>query len=582
MALGDLAWSACPMRATILINHIGYQVGAPKRALIAAAPDAGLGSFAVVRDDGRVTYDGPVRLEGEVAGWQGRNFWSADFGALDQPGRYHLRVGDLASATFEIDDALLLRRTLGAVLAYLRSQRSRDPWDDADRRCPFVGDRTDRVDVHGGWHDASGDVSKYLSHLSYANFMNPQQTPIVVYNLLWAEALLDPARHAGLRRELADEAAFGGDFLVRMQDPAGYFYMTVFDRWSKQIDEREICAYETQRGIKRDTYRSGYRQGGGLAIAALARLAAAGHHGENGSARYLEAAERGFEHLERHNLEYLDDGRENIIDDYCALLASAELYAATRRPAYADAARRRAAHLMGRLTHDEHQRDYWRADDAERPFFHAVEAGLPALALLRWAELSERDNERAALHAAVAASLSFELRITDEVANPFGYARQYVKPTNGPRRSSFFFPHVNESGYWWQGENARLGSLAAAAAQGLASGAVGNGHRRRLLAYAHDQLDWILGRNPFDACMLHGFGRNNVDYQPPDWSNAPGGICNGITAGYHDEADIDFARMVDDGDHAWRWTEQWIPHAAWYALALAALDNLADTVPPTP
>jgi hypothetical protein len=562
---------------SILVNQIGYELHGPKRALVAvpsAAPaSAATGAFHVVGEDGTPAFEGVLAREGEVAGWQGRRFARADFDGLTRAGRYVVRVGDAVSAPFEIGAELLLERTLGAVLGYFRSQRCRDPWDAADRRCGFFGGGRAPVDVHGGWHDASGDVSKYLSHLSYANFMNPQQTPIVVYDLLWAESLLG-ARHPELRRQLAEEAAHGGDFLVRMLDPEGYFYTTVFDRWSKSLEEREICTYETQKGIKNTRYTAGYRQGAGAAIAALARLADSGHVGECGTDAYLGAAERGFAHLEQHNREYLDDGRENIIDDYCALLAAAELFGATRASKYADAARRRAAGLQARRAVDASGRGYWRADDATRPYFHAAEAGLPALALLRWAELTERDDERARLRATVAESLAGELALTHEVTNPIGHARQLVQPHGGAPRTSFFFPHVNESGYWWQGENARLGSLAALATRALAAGAVpaGAGVRERLRRYAQDQLDWILGRNPFDACMLHGFGRGNVNYQS-EWPNVHGGIYNGVTGGYHDEADLDFAPATPaaDGDHGWRWTEQWIPHAAWYVLAVVSL-----------
>ncbi len=34
------------------------------------------------------------------------------------------------------------------------------------------------------------------------------------------------------------------------------------------------------------------------------------------------AADKGYRHLLEHNLEYLDNGRENIIDCYCALTAA--------------------------------------------------------------------------------------------------------------------------------------------------------------------------------------------------------------------------------------------------------------------
>ena len=51
------------------------------------------------------------------------------------------------------------------------------------------------MDLRGGWCDASGDVSKYFSHLAYANYMSPQQTPMVVWSMAnavdTAPALLD-------------------------------------------------------------------------------------------------------------------------------------------------------------------------------------------------------------------------------------------------------------------------------------------------------------------------------------------------------------------------------------------------------
>ena len=54
------------------------------------------------------------------------------------------------------------------------------------------------------------------------------------------------------------------------------------------------------------------------------------------AADYLDRARIGFAHLQQHNREYLDDGQENILDDYCALLAATELYAAGgRRPSTA-------------------------------------------------------------------------------------------------------------------------------------------------------------------------------------------------------------------------------------------------------
>lgn len=84
--------------------------------------------------------------------------------------------------------------------------------------------------------------------------------------------------------------------------------MTVFDKWSKDTKQREICAYATQQGHKSDDYQAGFRQGGGMAIAALAAAARLDTHGEFTQADYLQAAEKGYWHLKEHNLAYLNDG----------------------------------------------------------------------------------------------------------------------------------------------------------------------------------------------------------------------------------------------------------------------------------
>ncbi|WEK61250.1 MAG: hypothetical protein P0Y60_00390 [Candidatus Microbacterium colombiense] len=116
---------------------------------------------------------------------------------------------------------------------------------------------------------------------------------------------------------------------------------------------------------------------------------------------------------------------------------------------------------------------------------------------------------------------------TDAVANAFGYPRQRAQPRGGEVRESFFFPHQNDTGYWWQGENANLGSLAFAARAVAELADCSDELRARLRRFAADQVHWVLGRNPFDVCMLQGRGRHNVEHSP-DFPNVPGGIVNGI------------------------------------------------------
>ncbi len=82
---------------------------------------------------------------------------------------------------------------------------------------------------------------------------------------------------------------------------------------------------------------------------------------------YLRTAEDAYRFLDAHNKELINDGVENIVDDYCALLAATELYRASHDETWRVAADRRAASLMARLTTHDGQQDYWRADAGTRP-----------------------------------------------------------------------------------------------------------------------------------------------------------------------------------------------------------------------
>ncbi|MGU3843491.1 glycoside hydrolase family 9 protein, partial [Vibrio diabolicus] len=175
-----------------------------------------------------------------------------------------------------------------------------------------------------------------------------------------------------------------------------------------------------------------------------------------------------------------------------------------------------------------------------RPYFHAVEAGLPVIALCEFLSIEDDSVQTESVKRIVNRACEFEIKISNKVTNPFGYPRQYVKGVNESKRDAFFVAHNNESGYWWQGENARLGSLATMAY--LAQPHIASQEiQQQLSVFAQDALNWIVGLNPYDMCMLDGHGRNNPDYLPQyGFFNAKGGVCNGITGGFEDEEDIAF------------------------------------------
>ncbi|HGF5256428.1 TPA: glycoside hydrolase family 9 protein [Vibrio parahaemolyticus] len=558
----------------LLTNHIGYERLGPKKAII-QTEQPHLSSYTaqlICATSEQTVATFAVEEQGKVANWHQGYFYLIDFSSFTDSGDYFLQVEDSRSSSFTVGEHILLNQTLSDVIHYFKSQRCGGVFDQQDRQVPVLN-ANQTVDVHGGWYDASGDVSKYLSHLSYANYLNPQQTPMVVWNILKGLSLLEGSEDiaAFTRTRLIEEALFGADFLVRMQNEKGFFYMTVFDKWSKDTAQREICAYETQLGHKFDDYQAGFRQGGGVAIAALAAASRLGVHGEYDQQKYRNAAENGYWHLKEHNTQYLNDGEENIIDEYCALLASVELFKATKETRYLEESRLWAQRLVARQMSDEQIQHFWSANqDGSRPYFHAAEAGLPVIALCEYLAIEDDSVPTESVKRIVNRACEFEIKISNKVTNPFGYPRQYVKGVNESKRDAFFVAHDNESGYWWQGENARLGSLATMAY--LAQPHITSQEiQQQLSVFAQDALNWIVGLNPYDMCMLDGHGRNNPDYLPQyGFFNAKGGVCNGITGGFEDEEDIAFnpPAQKDDMLQNWRWGEQWIPHGAWYLLAI--------------
>lgn len=560
----------------ILTSHLGYGTGGGA-AVVLVVPDGRVpAAVRLVTQTGAA--DGssvplapqePVRVDG----WSAGPFSRVPLPTGLAEGTYVVEVeaadGDvLRSEPFVVGADHLQRQTISDVLAYFRAMRSSGEIDRKDRRALRWEDTSGlEVDARGGWLDASGDTSKFLSHLTYTRMMSPQQTPLCVWAFLAAGDELARSHRAVTRSvgaRLRDEALWGADFLVRFRAPEGYFYTGIFDALTKDLAERVVTA-PLQDCVRTSRYQAGYRQGGGLAVAALARASQADDDGDVTRVEYLAAAVEGFRNLEEHSVEYLFDGCESIVDDYCALLAASELVAAGV-PEALPAAHRRARALVDRYVRPSTGPGWFRGDSEGRPFFHAVEAGLPVLALLRYAEVVPQGSlADAATTLALEAMLDVVAR-TDAVANPFGYPRQRVVPTDGQPHDAFFFPHANETGYWWQGENATICSLAAAANACVRAGA-GPQDAARLQRFAADQLGWVLGRNPYDVCMLQGRGRGNVDYES-DFPNLPGGIVNGITSGWTDEDDIAFA-PDDAPEESWRWVEQWIPHAGWFLLAVA-------------
>jgi hypothetical protein len=379
----------------IYANQIGFDANGPKIAVVSL--DHKLTRKTTFNLVNTTTYNteftGTLNRPQNIDEWTpGKIYYQADFSSFKKIGKYCVQI-TIAGKTYKswpfiIEEAALAKLTLSSIIHYYNKQRANTPQElAADKHMHLQGGGDKTVDMHGGWCDASGDVSKYFSHLAYANFMSPQQTPLVTWSMVSAsEAIPGLLMKWNIKDSLDNEALYGADYMMRALSKDDYFYMIIFSYFNKDPNARRVVGLRAN-SVTTDEYQCAFREGGGMAIAALARISQWKKNGEFTSQQYLDGAKRAFAHLLINNTRYDDDGKENIIDDYCALMAATELWIATDSSLYRDEARKRAQNLDKRMSAE----GYFIANDANRPYWHASDAGLPVVALSRYL-IKEKDE----------------------------------------------------------------------------------------------------------------------------------------------------------------------------------------------
>lgn len=588
----------------ILMNQIGYDSQCSKKAIFQTDEGTQVKGFRILEEQSvKEVFSGSAAKSDPVARWNKGDFWTMDFSEFAPNADknyscfYLIAVdtdkGTVVSSPFEVYANVIEYSTISSVVYYFKSQRATGEWEVIDRNIGFDGPREGRVDVHGGWFDATGDVGVHFTHQSHTTYFNPQQASFsaaVFYRMLDLLQETDADWYNIFNRRLLDEAVYGADWLMRRRAPSKAFYKVgpgrknAYDPSSLTRDigfeylasSKQFGAAETAdtEVITDEYYETSFRAGGGYAIAALAAASRYPYpSAEHTAMEYLDAARESYLYLEANNERYTNDGKSNILDWFCALEAAVEIYKASMEGGFLIRARKLAEKIENSLVLNGPDTGYFSVDDKGRPYFSATDEGTPVVALLNYYKIEKDAARRKAVLDTAEKAMRYALQITGETANPFGYARMFYQDKDGRRGTQFFFPHNTEMKPWWQGDNARILSLSAAA-RFTASLTEDRDLAEKLNVYADDQIAWVLGLNPFDSCMLEGYGRHNIDYYfqyKYDFISAPGGIVNGITSGIDDEEGIAF--IMSPLDHPdindnWRWAEQWLPHASWFLYAL--------------
>jgi hypothetical protein len=176
--------------------------------------------------------------QGAIDGSSGDRAWHFDFSSVTETGRYYIldQEKNVRSFEFEISPVVYNEVLKHAVRTFFyqrvgfskEAQFAGEAWADGashiktlqDKNCRLYSDKSNPAterDLSGGWYDA-GDYNKYTNWT--ANYVMEMMKAYLENPRAWADDYNIPESGNGIP-DLLDEAKWGIDFLLRMQQPDG-------------------------------------------------------------------------------------------------------------------------------------------------------------------------------------------------------------------------------------------------------------------------------------------------------------------------------------------------------------------------
>lgn len=229
-----------PAKPQVSVNQVGYFPTGPKVASFASASTTPQ-TWRLLDKSGQEVSTGQTTVLGPDTA-SGDNVHSIDFSAYTTVGTYYtLRVGDVASAPFDISNDIYTGLKKNALAYYYRdrsgveieAQYAGQQWaraaghlSDNHVTCYKGADTTGKawpgcdyyLDVSGGWYDA-GDYGKYVVNggISVWTLMNEYERNPKAF----ADGMLNIPENANGVPDILDEARWELNFMLGMQVPAG-------------------------------------------------------------------------------------------------------------------------------------------------------------------------------------------------------------------------------------------------------------------------------------------------------------------------------------------------------------------------
>ena len=184
----------------IAFSHVGYR---PADAKTAIASPADTAVFTLTDATGKTVYEGAPQM---VENGKGNRFALLDFSDFIEPGTYCLHYGGIDSREFQIADDVWLMPVFSALNFYF-CQRCGYEVPGIHSVCHqdiygFYGD--EKKPVNGGWHDA-GDLSQ--------GFWRTADGCLALMKAL--DMVSADGKQSELARRIEDEAAWGVEWLLK-------------------------------------------------------------------------------------------------------------------------------------------------------------------------------------------------------------------------------------------------------------------------------------------------------------------------------------------------------------------------------
>ena len=471
------------IESVIVVNQAGYHPDWPKRAmLINKTEDAPIALIEATSGE-------LVKMltpEPAVDGPEGSSVQVLDFSSVEQSGRFYLEGGELRSVPFNIGKDSYKEATRLLLRSYYLQRCGAellDPETGLSHLACHLDDgvypRDDELnkegmhrDAVGGWHDA-GDYGKYIApaavtvnRLMSLYLMAPERYP--------DSALSIPESGNG-QSDLLDELVVELDWMLKMQRSDGAIYRKLSGaKWPSVITPDNDTQVRYVYGVSSPET--------GKFSASMAMAARVFQSSDKVRAkRYLEAAEKAWEWIKFQTEQTVDWKKKD--DSGSGSYLSSDTDTEVQLDSDHDDRLTAALELFLTTKQDEY-RDYILAFEPGETYSLYEWKDASSLSLLHLME-QDKTPELAAIREDIQSKLIVR---ADEL-----YAQVEASPLNV----------ANEKIIWGSNKMTVEEGITLAHAWRLSG-------QEKYLQAAIDQLDYVMGRNPFNLSFVTGVGEKAV------------------------------------------------------------------------